>query len=671
MLLTFFSLAILLIIGYKISRFFLGDKVKKIEIFPLSLITGFVFMAYFILISSLISKNLRIGVFSFIIFGGLFSLFILFRYFNSGKKKKLISNNQGLRFSFNGLKKTPWLEIIFLLLFIWFFLDLASRTLVFQDESYKTSFSGYGDIPFHMTQVSYFIHQTPFELQNPIYLGDKLTYPFLINLLSSSFFTLNHNYLFSFHLPSFILAIAGIVLVYLFISRFIRNVSIRICSFLIFFLGSGLGFLRILGDSSIWLKKGFFEIINYILHLPYPIVVFYDAVFPEQNIVWSSFLTMFLMHQRAFFFGLSVGVLCLFIFYLAYKEKEKKIFYFGGILLGLSPLVHTHTFVALSLISSGFLLSALIKKQKFLISGFFKLMLIGLLIAFFCLSLIHLNQKFSSGFLVFRLGWMMEKGSLGAILYCPAAKVHILEWFSFIWQNFGPFFPLFILAVLYFFFKKRGSFGQKENFILPLILTSFIILLAINVIKFQPWDFDNNKILAYFLLMGSVLIGCLFERLKFKGIKFLFLILTFFMIISGIIDAFSRSSLASPQLYDIFDSKDRLLANWILENTGPGHTILNSSHHLNLVSSLAGRPVLMGYPGWLWTHGIKYQEREKDIILMFSGAPEAKNLFKEYSINYVMIGPKERDSFTVNEDFFNLNYPVLIEIADTKIYQII
>ena len=79
----------------------------------------------------------------------------------------------------------------------------------------------------------------------------------------------------------------------------------------------------------------------------------------------------------------------------------------------------------------------------------------------------------------------------------------------------------------------------------------------------------------------------------------------------------------------------------------------------------------MGYPGWLWTHGIKYQEREKDIILMFSGAPEAKNLFKEYSINYVMIGPKERDSFTVNEDFFNLNYPVLIEIADTKIYQII
>jgi len=666
MLTTFFLLIIVVILGCKITHFFLGNKIGKIEVLVISPIIGLTLMSYWVLIFSLLSKELKFGVYSFLVSGGVYSIFILFQYFRS-KSWKLNLKKWEFNLFFKYFKKLINLEIIFLLLIILLYFNLFSKTLVFDQGSYKVAAAGYGDIPFHMTQVSYFIHHQPFELESPIYLGQKLSYPFLINLLSSSFYTLNQNYLFSFHLPAFILVSAGIVLLYLLISKFIKKKLIRISCFLIFFFGSGLGFLRIIKDSSIWAKNSIGELINYILHLPYPITVFYDATYPNQNIIWSDFLTMFLLHQRAFFYGFSLGVLCLFILCLSYLYKKEGLFCFGGILIGLLPLIHTHSFVALSLIAGSFLIASIIKKDWQLIRGYFQTLLVILIIAL--PQLFFLHSKINSGFLFFRLGWMTEPGTIGAVQYNPAWKIHLWEWLSFIWQNFSLFFPLLIIAILFLILRKNSQY-RKEGPILPLIIGTIFILLIVNIIKFQPWDFDNNKILAYALLMGCVIIGCFFEQWKFKGKEFLVIILTFFIILSGVIDVLSRSSLASPTLYEIFSSKDQLAANWILKNIESKEVILTSSHHLNLVSSLAGKPVLLGYPGWLWTHGIEYQERERDLNNMYKGGEEAEKIFEKYQVNYVMISSKEKYEYLANEIFFNQKYPIVFQLDDIKIYKI-
>ena len=672
MFLTFFCLIIVAVIGYQVSYFFLGNKVKKNELLLISVIVGLTIMSYSVLLLSLIFKNLKTGVYLFIIIGGLLSLKYLKELLFSLKKEKLVSKNQILKLFLNKLKKIHWLEVIFLFLIILLFLDLASKTLVFNEGLYKVAGAGYGDIPFHMNQVSYFIHQEPFELENPIYSGQKLSYPFLINFLSSSFYILNNNYLFSFHLPSFILAISGIILLYLLISRIIKKRLVRISTFLIFFLGSGLGFLKILKDNSLWLKSSFGEAVNYILHLPYSIGSF-DAIYPSQNIIWSSFLTMFLLHQRTFFFGFALGIVCLFIFYLTFKHKENKLFLLSGITLGVLPLVHIHTFIAMAIILFGFFLSSLLKKQKVLIKGFLKSAIVSFLI-FLPVFFSFLSQKINDkGFLVFRLGWMTEKGTIGGVNYNPNWNFHLLEWLSFLWQNFGFFIPLLIGAAIYliiYLILKKPSRKQKEDLILPLILSSLFLWMAINVIKFQPWDFDNTKIFGYFLLVGCLLVGLFFEKWKFKGAKILIILLTLLIITTGVIDALSRSSFASPTLYEIFSPKDQLVADWITKNTNSEETILTGNYHLNLVNCLAGRPVLMGYGGWLWTHGIKYQEREKDIKKMFEGNEEAKKLFKKYDIDYVMIGPKEKHDYTVNESFFNRNYPIIFQLDNTKIYRV-
>ena len=378
MILTFLTLIIIFALGYSVSRFFLGRTVRIMEMAPIAAISGLTLTGYAILVLALLSKNLGFSVFLFFVLSGIFFLILLLRKLNND-----ILFYKKINFSalMQKLVKINWLELIFLLLFILLYLDLASRTLVFQNNSFKVSVAGYGDIPFHMSQMSYFNNQQSFELKETIYSGTKLGYPFLINFLSSIFYKINHNYLFSFQLPSFILSISGIIMFYFLIMRLIKKKAARICAFLIFFLGSGLGFLRIINDVSFWSKNSLEEMLNYVLHLPYPIMSFYDAVYPNQNIIWTNILTMFLLHQRSSLFGIALGILSVFILYLTFKYKDRRMFYFSGIMVGLFPLANMHSFISLLVIAFSFFAVSVILKQKVLIVGFLKTIVTAFVVA--------------------------------------------------------------------------------------------------------------------------------------------------------------------------------------------------------------------------------------------------------------------------------------------------
>ena len=44
---------------------------------------------------------------------------------------------------------------------------------------------------------------------------------------------------------------------------------------------------------------------------------------------------------------------------------------------------------------------------------------------------------------------------------------------------------------------------------------------------------------------------------------------------------------------------------------------------------LAGRSVLMSYPGWLWSYGINYSQREADLGRIYSGSAQALTLLDD------------------------------------------
>lgn len=65
--------------------------------------------------------------------------------------------------------------------------------------------------------------------------------------------------------------------------------------------------------------------------------------------------------------------------------------------------------------------------------------------------------------------------------------------------------------------------------------------------------------------------------------------------------------------------------------------LVDPSLHHNPVSMLAGRTVLSGYPGWLWSYGINYIPRQNDAMTMLAGGDKALELLRQYGVDYVAI----------------------------------
>jgi uncharacterized membrane protein len=82
----------------------------------------------------------------------------------------------------------------------------------------------------------------------------------------------------------------------------------------------------------------------------------------------------------------------------------------------------------------------------------------------------------------------------------------------------------------------------------------------------------------------------------------------------------------------------------------------------------------MGYPGHISSHGIKYEDRLRDIMRIYAGAPDAEALLEKYGVEYAVVGPQERQQMleqrvTVNDQFFK-RFQVVGETGGYTLYKI-
>lgn len=658
MFLTFICLGICLTLGYIICSFFLKGNIAVGDLFIISIVLGLVLMSYSVLLLALLFGDMGTAVSIFMGVGGIVSVFYLRPML---PKLKRLGNT---RIPF--LKRASWIDVIFVALMLLTFLDLFSKTLAYGDNSFWVASEGFGDIPFHMNQVSYFIYNNPFGLESSIYSATSLTYHFLINFLSAAFFFLNKNYALSFQLPPVILGSTSIILLYSVISKVIKRRAARISAFLIFFFGTSMGFLKILADENILAKKGLGELLKYLLHLPYPLGLYFSSIYPEQNILWSTFLTMCFMHQRAFIFGLAVALACLLILYSLSQKASKKTFYFLGAIVGLLPLVQIHSFIAVLTIVSSFFLVAFLLKKRVLLLGFLRSIILSIIVSLPSFVFLFSSEKENS--IRFRWGWMMD--SFAGVNINPQSTNHFPEWLYFIWQNSGLLIPTLAIAIIYLFFVRKIQ-KQKDIFQLSLVLSVLALWAALNTVQFQKWDFDGYKIYGYFLLFSALVIGIFFDQLKLWLKMVPVIIITILLTISGFIIVLSHSSIAAPSLYPVFNKNDAIIATWIIKNTSSQDIILTAPTNVNLVSSLAGRPVLLGDFMWVWPHGLNWQVRYDDMEKMYQGDAKTSDLFKKYKIAYVLIGDRERKDLRADEGFFETNYPLVFQFNSTRIYKVL
>jgi hypothetical protein len=422
----------------------------------------------------------------------------------------------------------------------------------------------WGDWSAHLTYITSFAYGHNWPLQLPIFSGHKFTYPFLIDLLSAALVKLGLDLPDSLILPGFVLSLVLTYLIYLLAKTLTASRRAAILTMVLFFFNAGWG-----TDSRFY-----------------------------------NFITSQIIPQRGQLLGLSLSII---IYLLLWRKK----IIWAGILAGLLPIIHGHSYLVTLMVGGWF-------GRKFFIPA----LVLGLVQIFYVYGF-----PFGRSFINFDTSWLKE------------------------WWRLGPVLPLFIWGLI-----KAPTKLKKFS------LGFWLIFILANFFRFQPYGWDNSKLFLHWYLIASVGAALVLIRWKLIGLLLLLVI-----IFPGVRDVAKITQNSGK--YQFFNNEQLELAEKVQQTTPAQVIFLTASNHNHWLPALTGRKIVMGYPGWLWTYGIDYQEREADVKKIYQSGD--KFLLDKYKVNYVLIGPEERKQFSVNEDWFKKNLPAIVLSPDNTLYQYI
>ena len=479
------------------------------------------------------------------------------------------------------------LLLVLVLLLVWLF----GRALFFNQQ--RQLIAGdrlvWTDWPVHTGIAANFAWGNNFPPQNPFFSGIPLIYPFMADFLSGVLLALNVAYPLAFILPAIVL-IASFFLLFIFLIRRLFSESqvvnmtaktkpyrLAILALLISLFWGGMGFVY-------WLKESFADETVLVERLISPPREY--TFWHEKGLWFFTFLYSEILPQRAFLFGLPIFFLILILLKLGWDKGDKggeKHFLTAGLLSGLLPFFHTHTYISIVILSvswvvvAGLIIS--IKQPKFR-----KRYLKAIFLYFLALggmSLIQLPWFLSqNNQLPFEFGWM--KGNENFF------------WFWF--KNTGFFWPLAFLG----FWK-----GKFSGFVKTLAVASWSLFLLPNLFRFAPWGYDNLKILTYWYLINSMLVitGLLWLWQKKLAGKIIAGLLFMSLIFSGLVEV-ARIIPTSRVQIGLWSDKDFQLAKSLRQKTEPKAIFLTATIHDHPVTAFAGRKIVIGFPGNMWSWGI-------------------------------------------------------------------
>ncbi|HEX8423005.1 MAG TPA: hypothetical protein VF634_06320 [Pyrinomonadaceae bacterium] len=531
-----------------------------------------------------------------------------------------------------------------------------------------------GDLPFHLSIITGFVYGENFPPVHPEYAGARLTYPFAVDFLAAMFVRAGATLEGALFWESFALVLSLVGLLYRFALKLTRGDRVAaLITPALAFLSGGFGWWMLVRE---WRggQLGLFELLG---RLPHDYTITTDGVFR-----WGNAITTLLVPQRGLLLGLPLALVILTQWWLATGGEEEEggkargeggreeeetqgkrkvkagkkakhvsskqaeppplpalnLFSLpftlstdmrrmigAGVVAGLLPLVHAHSFVVLMLM--GGCLALLFPRWR-------------LWIIFFAVTLIIASPQMwwatresaaqAGSFFGWQFGW--DRGEQNAL------------WFWL--NNTGLFIPLLVAAVLW-----RGRAPVVSKRLLLFYLPFTLLFVISNAGKISPWVWDNIKVLYYWYLASVPLVALLVARLwrLHAATRVAAIVLLLALTLSGGLDVWRVVSEASQQRE--FDRAGVAFAEIIKSQTAPRSLILHAPTYNHPVY-LTGRRALMGYTGHLWSQGIDFKAREAELKRMFAGAPDAESLMAKYGVEYAVVSPLERSALAVNEQFF-------------------
>lgn len=509
---------------------------------------------------------------------------------------------------------------------------LFTHTLYLKDGAYWCGQSTYGDLPMHLALIQALAQQGDFPPGFSLLAGQTVAgYHYLGESVSSVFLLLGAGLKFACLLPQLAALPAVFGGAWLLARRLLYSAGAASLAFWLFFMGSGFGFIYFLGG-----EKGNFTRI---------FTAFYETPtnYVEENIRWVNPIVDMLVPQRATLFGWALLFPALALLVVFALEGRRELWPAVALLAAPLPLTQTHAALALALICG-----VLFFRQ--LLTGRSRAVLVPwLALAAVCAA-----------------AWLPQL--LGEILPGVQGGERFLR-LSFNWANEGDnYFWFYIKNIGVVYLLLIPAFIAADRALRWFYGGGLAILLLSEFMVFQPNDYDNNKLLFVWHLLGCILAAGLLCRLARKLPKkaagaALTGVLVFLATFGSVLTV--GRELVSE--YQQFSADAIAAADWAREETDPHALFLTGTQHINAVASLAGRTVLCGSPSYLYYHGLDYADQQAAAKAMYE-TPSA-SLLAEWGVDYVVFSGFERSEFSADEEWYQRNCTGVFRQGEYVIYQ--
>lgn len=545
------------------------------------------------------------------------------------------------------------------------FLQYTHTMRVAQDGSWHTGQSTYGDLPMHLSFATG-LKDAKFPADYPFFPGTRLSYPFLADTLSTTFLLFGCSLQASFIIPGTLMMMLCFAGVMILAREMTSGGKTVVLVALLFFLNGGLGFLYDFDQAAGFNVKGEWIASERLTNI---LEGFYKTPTNQpqpNNLRWSNVICDLMIPQRTLLCGWSMVIPCLYLLVCSFHSEKHDV---GsglrgevllGIMAGALPLIHTHSFLALALASLGLLVYDLIHADtvpdqtrgrifgRFVIYGS-----IAAALALPQLICFTFSQAFTGSgrsFLEFQFNWVNNPGGNGMRDF----------YFWFYIKNIGIPFAILILALIEKDPKTRRIFAMA----LPIII-------AAEFIRFQPNEYDNNKLFYLAWLLCCMIVADWIRKiwLRLKGLRARPVI----AVLAGIVFFLSAVLTVWRECrsdYVAFAADDVETGEFVKENLKEDAVFISGTQHLNPVSSIAGRRTVCGPDIWLYWHGINTEERKEDLRRFYEDPAHNGDVPEKYGADYILVSLYERISYDVDEDTLDKSYPAVYRNRDTVIYSV-
>ncbi|MBR0407975.1 MAG: hypothetical protein IJI53_08055 [Clostridia bacterium] len=536
--------------------------------------------------------------------------------------------------------------------------------------------STYGDLPLHLAITSS-LRNASFPPDYNILPGELLAYPFLADSLSASFMLLGCSLRAAILIPGIFMTALVFAGYCILAERMADTWKGALLAALFFFLNGGLGFFYMLdmqgaalgtsGNNELQSVAGLWNRIQLVVNGWYQTPANH-AEFGTYNLRWSNVIVDMMVPQRTTLAGWAEVIPCLYLLYDALRPEipwgmelvdgdrgptavwhKREMDWRQGAVLGIwagtLPMVNTHCFLALGLISAGWMAYDLVSSRHHIKNALLFWAAYGLIavaVAAPQLFTWTFNQAIgNSRFLQFHFNWVNNTGSGLRDGYL---------WFYL--KNIGLPFLLILLSLL----EKN----EKRRFI---ACGAFVVFLVAEFVQIQPNEYDNNKLFYIWYMLCAVLAADYGLELlgRLKGLRAKPVVAALCCVL-----CFSTGALAVAREwksdYEMF-SKDAVEAAAFVEENTDQHAMFltDYSWHINFVSSLAGRNIVCGPDTWLYYHGYNTSERKSDIARFYADPENSLDVLDKYGVDYILVSNTERARYQVNEDALNRLFPVFYQ----------